>query len=121
MAPSAIWSVANLFLILGIFASDGREKPLGVWAMTLLFFLPAILVPCFVSFWIAARGSWFVGQAAGFGLSVILVVLTVQAVFYPDTIFAAMTSCLAPVFLPLAMGWGCWLPYVLNIVLCRHE
>lgn len=118
--PSAIWSAASLLLILGIYASVDPEKPVGVWALTLLFFLPAILVPCFVSFWIAARGSWFVGQAAGFGLSAVLAFLTAQAVFYPHTMFAAMSSCLAPVFLPMAMGWGCWLPYVLHALLFRH-
>lgn len=86
--------------------------------MTIVMFLPAILVPSILSFLVAAKGSWLVAQAASLGSSLVLMAL---AFFAADDVtvhpFAVLAACMAPVVFPMMMGWGCWLAYFVYLLI----
>lgn len=86
--------------------------------MTIVMFLPAIIVPSILSFVVAAKGSWLVAQAASLGSSLILVALAFYAAdgatSHP---FATFAACMAPIVFPMMMGWGCWLAYFVYLLI----
>ncbi|MBL8876285.1 MAG: hypothetical protein JNM86_10865 [Phycisphaerae bacterium] len=113
----ALWGVVGVATAIGMLTWQ-----LGPFVQPLFIavLIPAIAVPCVVSFWIAARGSLIVAYAAGFGMTLVLAGLSFAiARSLRQDALAVIGACMGSVIFPMVMGWGCWVPFAVHSLRSR--